>query len=179
MSKRSFRFTLLAAALIALAAAWEVVSPWWTLKGMRDAARARDSERLASYIDFPRVRSDLRDQLIGLAGKKLPVPGYEAFVRRYGSGRIIDPIVDVIVSPEALRVALLIAPRSSAGGSGPAAKRTCGMKRESLGRFRVRCARLPNGEADLVFERSGFGWRLVGVDLPGDYGSAVPEPTYK
>ena len=34
----SKRLVLLAVALIALGAAWEVASPWWTLKTMRDAS---------------------------------------------------------------------------------------------------------------------------------------------
>ena len=165
------RLVLLAVALIAVAIGWEVASPWWTLKNMRDAARAGDSDRLASYIDFPSVRSGLREQLIALADRKRPAPAYEAFGRKYGAGLIIDPIVDVIVSPNALRVALIVAP--SSGSTDAGAKRSCGMKRDGLERFRVRCARLSNGQADLVFERRGLGWRMVGIDLPDDYGDAV------
>ena len=173
MSKRASCIVVLAVAVVALGAAWEIASPWWTLKSMRDAARARDSERLASYIDFPRVKSDLRDQLIALADRKRPAPAYEAFVRRYGAGLIIDPIVDVIVSPKTLRVALLITSKASGRGTESGAKQQCGMTRESLGRFRVRCAQLPNGKADLIFERRGLGWRLVGIDLPDDYGATI------
>ena len=159
----SKRVVFLAAALIALGAAWEIASPWWTLKNMRDAARARDSAALAAYVDFPRVRSNLHGQLDRRAQDDLPAPVYQAFRR----ARFIDPIVDVIVSPKALRVALMVAP------SGGAAKRSCGMKREGLGRFRVRCAQLPNGEAELIFEQRGLGWRLVGIDLAEDYGAMV------
>jgi len=168
------RLFALVASLIALVVGWEVASPWWTLKNMRDAAQAKDSERLASYIDFPSVRSDLRGQLIRLAVKKGPAPAYEAFVRKYGARLIIDPIVDVIVSPRALRLAVSLAPASDGGRSGSAAQRSCGMQRESLDRFRVRCAHLPNGQGDLLFERRGLGWRMVGIDLPDDYGALVP-----
>lgn len=173
MSKRAYRVVVAAVAFILVVAAWDAASPWWTLKSMRDAAKARDSDRLAAYIDFPRVRSNVREQLIELAETKRPVPAYQSFVRRYGASLIADPVVDLIVSPEALRVALLAAPSSRGDRPASAAKRTCGMQRESLSRFRVRCAKLAKGGADLLFERRGLGWRLVGVDLPDDYGAVL------
>jgi len=55
-----------------------------------------------------------------------------------------------------------------------AAARKCGVKRDGFSHFRLRCAKLPNGEGDLVFERRGLGWVLVGIDLPKDYGAAIP-----
>ena len=159
---------------VAVVVVLDAASPWWTLKNMRDAAVARDSERLATYIDFPRVRSNLREQLVSLADAKGPSPAYEAVLRRVGVRSIIDPIIDVIVSPEAMRVALMVAPSRSSETRADGATESCGVKRDGVRQFRLRCARLPNGNADLVFERRGFGWVLVGIDLPADYGALVP-----
>ena len=47
------------------------------------------------------------------------------------------------------------------------------MKREDLSHFSVRCAKLANGQADLRFERQGFSWKLVGIDLPDEYGARI------
>jgi hypothetical protein len=138
---------------------------------MRDAATVRDGDRLASYIDFPRLRASLREQLTDRVESAVPAPLYDAFVKRR-AGRIIKPIIDAIVSPESLKVALDVAPKSS--GSSDRTRQTCGVDRNRLDHFRVRCARLPGGQADLEFERRGFGWRLVGIDLPENYGARIP-----
>ena len=53
------------------------------------------------------------------------------------------------------------------------ADRKCGMHRESLERFRLRCAQLAGVRADLIFEREGLGWRLVEIDLPDSDGAKV------
>jgi hypothetical protein len=171
MSKGLLRLLALVVVSTGVGAAWEVASPWWTLWNMRDAAEARDSERLASYVDFPRLRSNLREQLVGLAAKKGPMPAYEAFIRRASASVLIDPVVNAIVSSKALRLAFLV--RRERDPKIPAANRKCGMRRESLERFRLRCARLSKARVDLIFEREGLGWRLVGMDLPDDYRAIV------
>ena len=175
MRRRSTVLAIVIVATIAAIITWEVASPWWTLKGMRDAARARDSERLASYVDFPRVRADLHDQLIAAAGERIPVAAIQAIVGKHAVDRVADRAIKLIVSPEGLRLALDVAPQGKgANGEGSgAAKDSCGMARDSLDRFRVRCAHLPTGSGDLVFEREGLGWRLVGIDLPDDFGARI------
>ena len=168
MGKRRKILPVLIVLALVLVAGWEIASPWLTLVAMRDAARARDSEKLATYIDFPKLRASVRDELGGAIAVRTPVPGLAAWAGRLG-GAVVSPIVDVIVSPAALRVALLTAPAPQ-GGASP---RKCGLKRDGLRHFRLRCAKLPIGEGDLVFERRGLGWVLVGAELPADYGTAV------
>ena len=172
MRRRAVLFAAVAVAIVASGLAWEIASPWWTLKNMRDAAAAQDSERLASYVDFPRVRDDLREQLIDAANRRVPARAFEAILGKRRVDRIIDPVIDAVVSPQSLKVALDMAPNAEEPKSD--AKRACGMKREGLGHFRVRCARLPNGPGDLEFERRWFGWKLVGIDLPDEYGARIP-----
>jgi len=138
---------------------------------MRNAARAGDSDRLAGYIDFPRVRSDLHDQLIAAADKRIPLAAIQEIVGKHAVDRVADRAIRTIVSPEGLRVALDVASQgrsASDASSGAAATKSCGMKREGLNRFRIRCAKLLTGRGDLTFEREGLGWRLVGIDLPDD-----------
>jgi len=164
------RLVFLVVLLVAAVAAWEFASPWWTLWSMRQAARNREAERLSSFIDYARVKSSLRGQLLALAEAKGPAPAFENFIRRAGAGVIIDPVVDAIVSPEALRPAFVVRPDRERDAT---TNRKCGVDRETLERFRVRCAQLAKGKADLIFEREGLGWRLVGIDLPDDYGATV------
>ena len=108
---RARKSTLVAAiALIALLlAGWWFGSPWWTLWRMREAAEAGDSGTLASYIDFPAVRASTRAQLRPRLG---------------GLGlALARPAVDALVSPTALRLALL-RKRERADGAGLALIRT-------------------------------------------------------
>lgn len=175
MRRRSIVLAIAIVAIIAAAITWEIASPLWTLKNMRDAARARDSERLASYVDFPRVRAGLHDQLIDAADKRIPISAIQAIVGKRAVDRVVDRAIKVIVSPEGLGLALDVAAQGKGanGEDSDAARNSCGMTRESLDRFRVRCAQLPTGRGDLVFEREGLGWRLVGIDLPdGDADAA-------
>lgn len=165
---------LVAIALAAAVVGWEIASPWWTVARMRDAAQARDAERLAKHIDFPQVKSNLKGQLVDLAEAQLMAKPNGSLVRRVAFHTVIDPIVDAIVSQEALRVALLASPIVGAARTSKNAASECGIKRDGVQRFRLRCARLPNGTADLVFERNGWGWEMVGIDLPADYGEQTP-----
>ena len=165
MSKRLLFLVML---LVAAVGCWEFASPWWTLWNLREAARARDSQRLSNYIDYPRLRSNVREQLVAFADASGASP-LETFVRRAGASIIVDPAVDAIVSPEALRLVFLVRPERTAATP----NRKCGMTRESLERFRVRCAKLAKGRADLIFEREGLGWRMVGIDLSDTHGATV------
>jgi len=165
----SKRLIILVIALVALAAGWEVASPWWTLWNMREAARNREAERLSRYIDYPRVRANLREHMQGLADRG-GASALESFVRRAGASVVVDPAVNALVSPEALRLAFTVRPDRDPATS---ADRKCGMHRESLERFRLRCAQLAGVRADLIFEREGLGWRLVEIDLPDSDGAKV------
>ena len=174
MRRLSILLATVVVVIVASGLAWEIASPWWTLRNIRDAATERDSEKLASYVDFPRVRADLREQLIDAADRRVPARALEAVIGKRSVDRLIDPVIDAVVSPNSLKVALDVAPKADAPKD--AAKGACGMKREGFERFRVRCARLPDGPGDLVFERHGFGWKLVGIDLADEYGIRIPGP---
>ena len=152
--------TVAVSLLVAAFAGWYFASPWWTLRSMRDAARARDSERLVSYIDFPAVRQSVRDELAEGLEKRLPGFLSKALVAKLGT-----PVVDAIVSPDVLSAALIARPE---GGEG-SGQDNCGLTRESFSEFRLRCAKITGGQADLIFHRRGLGWVLVGIDLPADF----------
>jgi hypothetical protein len=92
---RSTRIIAGAAAVLLILApfGWWFASPWWTLSRMRDAARAGDADALAAHVDFPALRASTREQLRPRLG---PL-----------SGLLAGPAVDALISPEALRLALL------------------------------------------------------------------------
>lgn len=159
MKQRTF-LTAAVGLLVVAFAGWYFASPWWTLRAMREAAQARDTERLVAYIDFPSVRQSVRDELAEQVDARLPHVLAKALVAKLGK-----PVVDAIVSPDVLSAALIAKP---AGGGGSGAG-NCGLTRESFSEFRLRCAKLAGGQADLIFHRRGLGWVLAGIDLPADF----------
>jgi len=146
--RKAGTIALAAAALLALATAgWWFGSPWWTLWRMRSAAEAGDSGTLAAYVDFAAVRASAKAQLRPRFG-------------RLGAG-LAGPAVDALVSPTALRLAL-VKPRRARGGAGLKVIRT------GVSEFRVRREGAPGGKGDLVFRRHGLGWKLAEVRIVSD-----------
>jgi len=162
--------------LLALAAAgaWFYGSPGWTIERMQAAATAKDAALLSSYIDFPALRADLKrklpDHLTARAREKNDGLGrLEAAI----GGVLIGPIVDTIVTPEALRLAFAPGPATAVDDPTGAQVRPAGVRlgkdpvitRRGVSEFVVG----PRGKAGgLVFRRSGLSWRLSGIDFPPD-----------
>jgi hypothetical protein len=138
-----------AALLALLAIGWWFGSPWWTLWRIREAAEARDSEALAAYVDFPALRASTRAQL----GSRLGPLG----------GLLAGPVLDRVISPEALRLALLHSREirgGEGGGGGESAGGETDLVRTGASEFRVR-----RKGGDLVFRRHGLGWKLEEIAL--------------
>ena len=113
------KIILIAAALVALAAGWYFGSPRWTLWQLSRAAEARDSDRLAAYIDFPTLRettkSQMKAQMAAQAQQGGGQDGFGALGAMIGMA-MIDPMVDGLLTPETMRMAFEKVP--DVGGSG-------------------------------------------------------------
>ena len=59
----------------ALAVGVMVASPWWSLAGLAQAINAGDRQRLVRYVDFPRLRESISEQLTARLGQQLGVDG--------------------------------------------------------------------------------------------------------
>ena len=160
---------MLAAALVA---GWWFASPWWTLRSMRDAARAGDAAAVAAHVDFPALRQDLKGEV--MAGLVADARGSADPGARVGAalgGALVGPMIEALVTPRMLAGAFAARPNSpKTARSVPSRAFDVGEKptveRTGLSEFKLLPTR-PNGGA-LVFHRRGLGWRLVGVDLPKD-----------
>jgi hypothetical protein len=141
---RRGKWMIAAILLAALAGSgWWFGSPWWTLWRMREAAAAGDSGTLASYIDFPALRASTRAQLRPRFG-------------RLGAA-LARPAVDALVSPTALRLAL-VKPRKGQADAGELE-----VNRSGANEFRLHRQGNRDGKGDLVFRRHGLGWKLSEV----------------
>ncbi len=169
----SKRWGLAAFGLIAaLAIAWYFMSPWYTLKQMRDAAQANDADALAAYVDFPALREDMKSEI--MAQFAVEAQKDKSGVGGLGTAMataMIGPMIDGLVSPAGLRAAF-IANRNREATQHPTSKATGAfdvsdkveIERRSFDEFAVRNKSRPDGK--MIFKRHGFGWRLSGVNLP-------------
>jgi hypothetical protein len=121
------KLILIAAALVALAAGWYLGSPRWTLWQMAQAAEARDSGKLAAYIDFPTLRETTKEQMKAqLMARAQQSGGGEGGFGALGAMMglaMIDPMIDGLLTPETMRLAFEKVPDvgvsgAEAGGSG-------------------------------------------------------------
>ncbi len=159
------------AALLALAVAWYAASPYWTLRQVAAAAKADDTERLSSYVDYPALREDVKAKLTARLIDVTKADDPTARLGRAMGMALMAPMVDAFVSPAGLKAAFVrldVAGGKAAPGSGKAEEgKKPRVERLGLDSFRVGDPDQPG--SGLVFERRGLGWKLAGIDLP-------PEP---
>lgn len=169
--------------LAALAAAALYASPYLTVQQMRAAAKERDGERLASYVDFPAVRASLKTEVQAkLAGRERNERGDPTPAAAMGAavaGALLGPLVDALITPEALGRILQGQQPASAmvrvGDGRPAAAHEAEerlettMGYESPSRFVFSVRKQGDGEepVDLVLRRDGLlQWKLAELRLP-------------
>lgn len=155
-----------------LAGGWWFGSPWWTLYQMREAAEARDADKLAGYIDFPSLRQTSKAQL--QAAMLAEANSNSASPDRFGAAgsmmamAMIGPLIDALMTPEMMRQAFEKAP-AGGGKSRPALgidANGTSVVRSGLDEFRLHRAEARGEEGDLIFRRHGLGWKLAEVRLP-------------
>lgn len=165
------KIAALAAVVIVIAsgALWYFESPVWTLKAMKDAAQAHDADALNAYVDYPALRESLKAELMArmIAEAQKAKSGLGGVEVAIGSA-MIGPIIDGLVSPAALRAALLAnrqGNRLSAASALHVPEEPV-IVRRSVSEFVVTPKGQPNN--GLVFKRHGLSWQLSGVEMSPD-----------
>jgi hypothetical protein len=169
--------------LLVLLVCWigYLLSPLYALQGMVRAFEARDAAALAQHVNFVRLRASLTEQVV------------QAYIRRAGlrvspltqtivgsALSIADPIVDRLVSPEALSTLMVtgwpttVLPQAPPGTIG-LSSRTLGTAWQifmssyyGLGRYEARVpASFPREQRfGLRFRIGHWRWQLAGLALP-------------
>lgn len=154
-------------------------TPHITAVSMKQAAELRDSEKLASYVDFPALKENLKGQInakfaADLAGteKSNPYAGLGMVL----AAAFISPMIDALVTPENLRHMMkgnkptINTPDSK---SEPQPNKSeedveTKMSYSGLNKFVV-SVRQKGEEKEVVFvlNRDGIiSWKLVAIQLP-------------
>ena len=151
------------------AGAWYYASPGMTLKAMQDAAKAGDADRLAAYIDFPALRTSLKEELRAKATAEMAKPENREGFAALGAMmalKLVDGMVDSMITPATMRRAF-----AERQGSAPKmiaidpASPSIAIIREGIDQFTVIDKAKGTKSGALVFRRQGLRWRLVGVRI--------------
>ncbi|MCG5515356.1 MULTISPECIES: DUF2939 domain-containing protein [unclassified Ectothiorhodospira] len=149
-------------------------SPYHAVDQMREAAEARDTERLSRYVDFPAVREDvheaLRDSLSGELNRAMRDSPFAAMGLAVADA-LLRPLVDAVVSPAAvgaiLRGYMPVADGTEGMELEPRDDVQISMGYEAFDRFVISIAEEDGETVDMVLYRDNlFWWRLAALRLP-------------
>ena len=149
MRKRT-RIGLAALIAAALAAVWLMLSPGWALAAMRNAAKAKDAQRVAGYVDATAVKRSITEQ----------IAAQMAFAQT--SKGAIDPAVAELAMRDARRMGETLEPARIVMGM-LAAPVDPVIDRTGLRTF---IAGPKESDGGLEFELQGVTWRVVGIRPP-------------
>jgi len=180
MSK--FKWPLILALLSLMAGLY--FSPHWTVHRMLAAARAHDSDRFSTYVDYSALRAQLKADIRGRAvgASRSPWAGLKAAV----ASVFVDPMVDALVTPEGLASLMVrgdthgdVRGADGEEGERPRAPETdMKMGYVSVDRFEVKVRphfergdgfgdEPPPPPVIFILSRDGLlSWRLSGIRLP-------------
>ena len=164
------KLTALLVLLVLALAAWWFGGPYLTVNGLSKAIEQRDTARLERYVDFPRVRSSLRAQLVAASP-------FGALL--YGLGdQLGGAAVDTLVTPTGIGAMLQghvlwkrgrneLQGGDAFGATEPARPlKNAEHHFEALDRFVIDVDRGPGQPPmKVVLEPQGLRWKVVDLQL--------------
>jgi len=164
---------------ILVGAAVFLVSPSWSIAGLVQSVRAGDRYRSELYVDFPRVRASLREQLNAQIGESMAKDMQDNPFAALGAmiGTVaVDRAVEAFVTPESLQrlmeSELPAVDAKEASDSRVALARhaydNIGLEWLSASSIRVLIFEGGTGKVATTarLEREGLRWRVVDVEIP-------------
>lgn len=167
---------LAAAIAVALLAVATYASPHWQLYRMRAAVEARDTQKLAGFVDFPALRDSVKLQVMQRLGADSALSGsssnlFAAFGKAMALA-VIDPVVDAAVSPAGVAAMLERGDMKLKTGrdhpeAGEQRRDKVNYDLRYQGWDRVSVARADGSGAAFILRRDGlWGWKLSAIELP-------------
>lgn len=173
------KWLVMAVLALSIGAVVFLVSPWWSIAGLVQSVRAGDKYRTELYLDFPRVRASLREQLNAQIGESMsehmqgnPFAALGAMIGTVA----VDRAVEAFVTPEGLQ-RLMENELPTAGTQEGADSRVAIARHaydkiglEWLSASSIRVLILEEGTGTVAttarLERAGLRWRVVDVEIP-------------
>jgi len=103
---KSSKLVVIGASLAAAVAVWLFASPYMVLSNIKDAAQARDGEKLVKYVEFEPLRQSMKEQIkASMAADLATTADANNPLTAFGAGlglMFVDNIVDAMVTPSGL-----------------------------------------------------------------------------
>lgn len=178
MSRKTFVYA--GSALVALIGVF-AISPYWSIAGLYRAAMNDNPDAVADYVDFERLRQNLKGQVVTAMQPELAKASSDGRFAALGAAlgtMFVDRMIDSFVTPEAISQAIK-------AGVGDADRSRVTTTFALIGRdagdwvdtstFRMRGE---NGTS-FTWRRNGLSWRLTSMGLDGrsEKPSSVPAST--
>lgn len=177
----SRKYWILIALGVVLAVAAYLISPFWAVHKLRQAAESKDAVYITDSVDFPSFRESLKGAITAQMAKEATSSegdgGFGALGAAFGA-MMVGPLVDALVTPEAViglmqGKGLEDVSGQSAGDEAASNESiddvSTSMRYEGLNRFVVSATDGNKKAASLVFHRHGLlSWKLSGVRLQGE-----------
>src|SRR6266496_948334 len=173
-----FRLFILFAFVASVGAIWFFAQPYLTVRHMRTSIERADADALSRDIDFPALRSNLREQLNFLLTNQAVTQGkdnpFAALGALFGA-TMIDRFLDAYVTPYGVSQLFNQATSGNANATQqfnidkPRVEsalnwRNCSY--ETPSRFLVTIEGVNGARSKLVLSRSGASWRLTNIIVP-------------
>lgn len=173
------------AALVAVAIAvagggayWHY-SPYLAIGSMQKAAKAKDADAFNDYVDYPKLRENLKGQMAALMAERMAeAPASSSGFEALGSAlalALINPMIDAMARPEVVMAAMA---RAEVSVQSPVPAEPAEPRKEpkweyerkganKLVAFATDPEETDETQVGVVFERSGFAdWKLTELRLP-------------
>lgn len=175
--------TLVIVAALGTAGYW-YYSPYVALHGMKAAAEAKDADKLNAYIDYPKLRENLKGEFTARVASELPKESGDSMASAGAAMgmalgmALVDKFIDAMVRPEFVMRAMSEGRLAKPGSEGANPKSSNSAEKKeidwSLERktndLVVAYGKNPEGPDErigVVLERTGFAaWKMTGVRLP-------------
>lgn len=169
--------SILIAGLLVLIAGYLYASPYLALNSIKNAAQARDAEKLSSYIDFPSVKQGVKEQIKAKFATEMIAnensDGFEALGSMLATA-MIDPLVDGLITPEG--IAAIMSEKQDQDSTEAASTQEESNESNNLeyetgyDSFSDFHVNINNAESDktvkVMLHRDGLSWKITDIDFP-------------
>ncbi len=175
------KWLVLVAVVLALMLGWLAAGPFLAINGIRTAVREQNAAKLSGHIDFPAVRTSLKQQFDDYLARRAGAEAQSSLLGAIGlqlASGASDGIVDALATPAGLAAIMegrslwkrlggrRVAQDSGNAGAPPDPFENATYRYESLSRFTVT---VPNADGDPVvftLTRQGLAWKVTEVRVP-------------
>jgi len=152
--------------------------PYIALYQIRSGVEKSDSEKIAAYVDFPALRTNLKEQLRAQMLKKeslkMKENPFDALAKGLAS-KMAEGMVDSFVTPAGLMKLLQGKKRGQDRNADPSSKSSepksnpfqdADCNYDSINKFSVRVKDNKDREIRFILTRAGLSWKLSNIILP-------------